>query len=211
MNNNDNHPMAYVPNPFVIQQTARGERSMDIYSRLLEDRIIYVGTEINSVTANLIIAQLLHLENSNPQKEIHMYINSPGGSIYDGLGIYDIMQHISCPVYTYCVGLAASMGSILFTAGHPGHRLLMPNARVMIHQPLGGQPQSQASDIEIRAREILTLKTRLYEIYEQHNSKGLKAKDFIPLCDRDNFLSAEKTLELGLGDYIVKPKMKAKV
>lgn len=210
MNNNEKqHPQAYVPNPFVIQQTARGERSMDIYSRLLEDRIVYVGTEINSVTANLIIAQLLHLENSNKDAPIHMYINSPGGSVYDGLGIYDIMQHISCPVYTYCVGMAASMGSILFTAGQAGHRFLLPNACVMIHQPLGGA-QGQASDIEIRAKNILYLKDRLYQIYEKHNAKGLKAADFVPLCDRDNFLTPEKALELGLADHIVKPKPKAK-
>jgi ATP-dependent Clp protease protease subunit len=211
MNNQDpKFPQAYVPNPFVIQQTARGERSMDIYSRLLEDRIVYVGTEINSVTANLIIAQLLHLENSNKDAPIHMYINSPGGSVYDGLGIYDIMQHISCPVYTYCVGMAASMGSILFSAGQAGHRFLMPNARVMIHQPLGGS-KGQASDIEIQAKEIIELKGRLYDIYAKHSTKGLKGTDFVPLCDRDNYLSPEKVLELGLGDHIVKPKPKAKV
>lgn len=210
MNNNDNqNPMAYVPNPFVIHQSSRGERSMDIYSRLLEDRIVYVGTEINSVTANLIIAQLLHLENTNKDAPIHMYINSPGGSVYDGLGIYDIMQHISCPIYTYCVGMAASMGSILFTAGQAGHRLLMPSARVMIHQPLGGA-QGQATDIEIRTKEILGLKERLYQIYEKHNAKGLKAADFYPLCDRDNYLSPERAIELGLGDHIVMPKQKSK-
>lgn len=200
-----NKPENYVPNPFVITQTNRGERSMDIYSRLLEDRIVYIGTEINSVSANLIIAQLLHLENVNKDAPIYLYINSPGGSIYDGLGIYDIMQHISCPIYTYCVGLAASMGSLLFAAGDPGKRFLMPNARVMIHQPLGGA-KGQATDIEIQAREIVHLKSQLYKIYEKHNTKGLKEKDFVTLCERDNYLSPEKVLELGLGDVIVSPK-----
>lgn len=206
---NNQEIKAYIPNPIVIQQTQRGERSYDIYSRLLEDRIVYLGTEVNSVSANLIIAQMLHLENVNPGAPINFYINSPGGSVYDGLGIYDVMQHISCPIYTVCVGMAASMGSILFTAGEKGHRLLMPNARVMIHQPLGGA-RGQASDIQIQAKEILDLKKRLYEIYEYHNSKDLKAKDFEPLCDRDNYLSPQSALELGLADVIVAPKGKSK-
>lgn len=202
-------PQAYVPNPIVIEQTPRGERSFDIYSRLLVDRIVFLGTEVNSVTANLIIAQMLHLEQTNPDAPIHFYINSPGGSVYDGLGIYDIMQHIKSPVYTYCVGMAASMGSILFSAGQEGHRFLMPNARVMIHQPLGGA-RGQASDIVIQANEIVDLKKRLYEIYEQHNTKNLTVADFEKLCDRDNYLSPAKVLELGLGDVIVPPKGKVK-
>lgn len=206
MNNNENNqPRAYVPNPIVIEQTARGERSFDIYSRLLVDRIIFLGTEVNSVTANLIIAQMLHLEQSNPDAPIHLYINSPGGSVYDGLGIYDIMQHIKCPVHTYCVGLAASMGSLLFSAGAKGHRYLMPNARVMIHQPLGGA-RGQASDIQIQAKEIQYLKNSLYEIYVRHNSKGKTMADFEAACDRDNFLNPKEVLEMGLGDVIVENK-----
>lgn len=211
-NNNENKyrqtlpPMSYIPNPIVIEQTARGERSFDIYSRLLVDRIIFLGTDVNPVVANLIIAQLLHLEQANPNEPIHLYINSPGGSVYDGLGIYDIMQHISCPVRTYCVGLAASMGSLLFSAGAKGHRYLMPHARMMIHQPSGGA-RGQSSDIQIQAKEILELQGMLNNIYERHNSKGLKAADFLRLCDRDNYLSPTQVLELGLGDVIVENKI----
>ncbi len=202
----ENNIKAYVPNPIVIEQTARGERSFDIYSRLLVDRIVFLGTQVDSVSANLIMAQMLHLEQANPDAPIHFYINSPGGSVYDGLGIYDIMQYISCPVYTYCVGMAASMGSLLFSAGAKGHRYLMPSSRVMIHQPLGGA-RGQASDIQIQAKEIAELKDMLYQVYEKHNSKGLKVKDFETLCDRDNYLNPTKVLELGLGDVIVANKV----
>lgn len=200
------NPQAYIPNPVVVEQTPRGERQYDIYSRLLLDRIIFLGTEVNDTVANLLIAQMLFLEQSNPEAPIHFYINSPGGSVYAGLGIYDIMQHISCPVHTYCVGMAASMGSLLFSAGAKGHRYLMPHARVMIHQPLGGA-RGQASDIQIQAKEIQDLKVMLYEIYERHNSKGLKVSDFEVHCDRDNYLNPTRVLELGLGDHIVKNKI----
>lgn len=203
-----NKPQMYIPNPIVIEQTARGERSFDIYSRLLVDRIVFLGTEVNSVTANLIIAQMLHLEQSNPDAPIHFYINSPGGSVYDGLGIYDIMQYISCPVYTYCLGLAASMGSLLFAAGEKDHRFLLEHSRVMIHQPLGGA-RGQSTDIQIQAKEINDLKFMLYDIYERHNSQGKTVKDFEALCDRDNYLNPSQVLELGLGDHIVNNKPKS--
>ena len=162
-------PKSYVPNPIVIEQTARGERQYDIYSRLLIDRIVFLGTQVNDVVANLLIAQMLFLEQSDAEAPIHFYINSPGGSVYAGLGIYDIMQHISCPVYTYCVGLAASMGSLLLTAGDKDHRHAMPHSRIMIHQPLGGA-QGQCSDIQIQANEIQDLKNQLNQIYIDHSS-----------------------------------------
>ena len=145
------NPKAYIPNPIVIEQTARGERQYDIYSRLLLDRIIFLGTEVNDTVANLLVAQMLFLEQSDAEAPIHFYINSPGGGVYAGLGIYDTMQHVSCPVYTYCVGLAASMGSLLLQAGTPGFRHSMPHSRIMIHQPLGGA-RGQATDIEIQAK-----------------------------------------------------------
>ncbi|PIR28979.1 MAG: ATP-dependent Clp protease proteolytic subunit, partial [Bdellovibrionales bacterium CG11_big_fil_rev_8_21_14_0_20_38_13] len=161
-------PKAYIPNPIVIEQTARGERQYDIYSRLLLDRIVFLGTEVNDTVANLLIAQMLFMEQSDPEAPIHFYINSPGGSVYAGLGIYDIMQHITCPVHTYCVGLAASMGSLLLTAGAPGQRYSMPHSRIMIHQPLGGA-RGQASDIQIQAQEIQELKDQLNDIYIKHS------------------------------------------
>jgi ATP-dependent Clp protease protease subunit len=200
-------PKAYIPNPVVIEQTARGERQYDIYSRLLLDRIVFLGTEVNDVVANLLMAQMMFLEQSDPEAPIHFYINSPGGSVYAGLGIYDMMQHISCPVYTYCMGLAASMGSLLLSGGDVGHRYALPHARIMIHQPLGGA-RGQASDIEIQAREILDLKTQLYGIYEKHdpNKKGLE--EWTNLCDRDNYLSPQKAVSLGLIDKVIEPKGK---
>lgn len=197
--------MGYVPNPAVIEQTARGERQYDVYSRLLLDRIVFLGTEVNSVTANLIVAQMLFLDQADATAPIHFYINSPGGSVYDGLAILDVMNHIQAPVHTYCVGLAASMGSLLLQAGEPGQRYSMPNSRIMIHQPLGGA-RGQASDIEIQAKEVLDLKQRLYQIYENHNSAGKTVADFTALCDRDNFLSPEKAKELGLIDHIIASK-----
>lgn len=198
----NNYPKAYVPNPGVIERTPTGERQYDIYSRLLVDRIVYMGTEVNSVTANLIIGQLLFLQQQDPEAPIHMYINSPGGSVYDGLGIYDVMQMISAPVYTYCAGLAASMGSLLLSGGEKGHRYSLPNSRIMIHQPLGGA-RGQASDIQIQAKEIQDLKLKLYGIYEYHSSTGLTVADYTRECDRDNFLSPERAIELGLVDKIV--------
>lgn len=196
-----NKPNFYVPNPVVIEKNGQFERQYDIYSRLLLDRIVYLGTEVNSVSANMIIGQLLFLDKQS-QEPIHLYINSPGGSVYDGLGIYDIIQMIECPVYTYCVGLAASMGSLLLSAGHKNHRYALANSRIMIHQPLGGA-RGQASDIQIQAKEIQDLKHKLYGIYEYHSSTNLKISDYEIHCDRDNYLSPEKAKELGLIDHII--------
>jgi ATP-dependent Clp protease protease subunit len=198
-------PKAYIPNPIVIEQTARGERQYDIYSRLLLDRIIFLGTEVNDTVANLLVAQMLFLEQSDAEAPIHFYINSPGGSVYAGLGIYDIMQHVSCPVYTYCVGMAASMGSLLLQAGAPGMRFALPHARIMIHQPLGGA-RGQASDILIQANEILDLKKQLYTIYVKHT--GQKYEDIEKACDRDNYLNPHQAKELGLIDKVIEPKGK---
>lgn len=200
-------PESYIPNPIVIEQTSRGERQYDIYSRLLLDRIIFLGTQVNDTVANLLIAQMLFLEQDNPEDPIHFYINSPGGSVYAGLGIYDIMQHVSCPVYTYCVGLAASMGSLLLTAGDAGHRHAMPHSRIMIHQPLGGA-QGQCSDIQIQAKEIQDLKDQLNGIYVKHSSTGMSLDKIEEATDRDNFLSPSQAIELGLIDSAIDPKKK---
>ena len=195
-------PKAYIPNPIVIEQTARGERQYDIYSRLLLDRIIFLGTQVNDVVANLIIAQMLFLEQSDPEAPIHFYINSPGGSVYAGLGIYDIMQHITCPVHTYCVGLAASMGSLLLSSGAKGCRHSLPHSRIMIHQPLGGA-QGQCSDIQIQAEEIQDLKLQLNNIYIKHSSVGMTLDKIEKETDRDNYLNPQKAIELGLIDAII--------
>lgn len=196
-------PKAYIPNPIVIEQTARGERQYDIYSRLLLDRIVFLGTEINDTVANLIMAQMMFLESSDPDKDIHLYINSPGGSVYAGLGIYDIMQFIKAPVSTYCIGMAASMGALLLTAGAKGKRYSLPHSRIMIHQPLGGA-RGQASDIEIQAREILYLKDRLNQILANHSGKDLEtiARD----TDRDNYFSAAEAVTYGLIDKVVEKR-----
>jgi ATP-dependent Clp protease protease subunit len=190
----------YIPNPIVIEQTARGERQYDIYSRLLLDRIVFLGTEVNDVVANLLVAQLFFLESSDPDKDIHMYINSPGGSVYAGLGIYDVMQFIKSDVSTYCIGMAASMGALLLAAGAHGKRYSLPHSRIMIHQPLGGA-KGQASDIEIQAREILYLKERLNGILAHHSGRDIEQvkKD----TDRDNYLSAKEAVEYGLIDKVV--------
>ncbi|MBS1985722.1 MAG: ATP-dependent Clp endopeptidase proteolytic subunit ClpP [Bdellovibrionales bacterium] len=189
--------------PVVIENTPRGEQAYDIYSRLLKDRIIFLGTPINDAVANSIIAQFLFLESQDPEKEIFMYINSPGGSVSAGLGIYDIMQYVTCPVSTYCTGMAASMASILLAGGTKGKRFALPNARVMIHQPLGGV-QGQASDIERHAREILRLKRQLNEIYKFHTGKSVD--DIERDTDRDNFMSPEEAKAYGLIDEIVTRK-----
>jgi ATP-dependent Clp protease, protease subunit len=190
----------YIPNPIVIEQTARGERQYDIYSRLLLDRIIFLGTEVNDTVANLLIAQLFFLESSDPDKPVHLYINSPGGSVTAGLGIYDVMQFIKSEVCTYCMGLAASMGALLLAAGAKGKRYSLPHSRIMIHQPLGGA-KGQASDIEIQAREILYLKDRLNAILARHTEKDIEQvkKD----TDRDNYLSAQEAVQYGLIDKVV--------
>lgn len=190
----------YIPNPIVVEQTARGERQYDIYSRLLLDRIIFLGTEVNDVVANLIVAQLFFMESSDPDKPVHLYINSPGGSVTAGLGIYDVIQYIKPDVCTYCIGLAASMGALLLTAGAQGKRYSLPHSRIMIHQPLGGA-RGQASDIEIQAKEILYLKDRLNAILARHTGKNVEQirKD----TDRDNYLSAQEAVEYGLIDKVV--------
>lgn len=189
--------------PIVVEQTSRGERSYDIYSRLLKDRIIMVGTPINDDVANIVIAQMLFLEADNPDKDIQLYINSPGGSVSSGLGIYDIMQFVKCDVATTCIGLAASMGSLLLAAGTKGKRFILPHARVMIHQPhIMGGLSGQASDIEIQAREMIYTKRRLTEIYANHTGKDFGVLD--AAMDRDYFLSAEEAKDYGLVDHVVK-------
>lgn len=189
--------------PIVIEQTPKGERSYDIYSRLLKDRIILLGTPINSAVANNVIAQMLFLEADNPDKDIQIYINSPGGSVTDGLGIYDIMQFVKCDVATTCIGMAASMGSLLLQAGTPGKRYCLPHARVMIHQPLiGGHGLSgQASDIEIHAKELVKTKEELTNIYVRHC--GQKYEVLEKAMDRDNFMNAGQAKEFGLVDHVV--------
>lgn len=195
-------PQGYIPNPIVIEQTARGERQYDIYSRLLIDRIVFLGTEVNDTVANLLIAQMLFLETDDNEAPIHFYINSPGGSVYAGLGIYDIMQLVSCPVYTYCVGMAASMGSLLLTAGAEGHRHCLPHSRIMIHQPLGGA-RGQATDIEIQAKEIQDLKDQLNDIYVKHSTTSMTREKIVELTDRDNYLNPQQAIELGLIDSVI--------
>lgn len=188
--------------PYVIEQTARGERSYDIYSRLLKDRIIILGTPITDEVANTIIAQMLFLEADNPDKDIQIYINSPGGSVSAGLGIYDFMQFVKCDIVTYCIGMAASMGSLLLCGGAKGKRSIMPHARVMIHQPLiQGGLSGQASDIEIHAREMISTKKKLTEIYARHTKKEF---DFLTAAmDRDNFMSASEAVDFGIVDHVV--------
>jgi len=194
----------YIPIPYVIEQTSRGERSYDIYSRLLKDRIIFLGTEVNDVVANVIIAQLLFLQSEDPDKDINLYINSPGGSVTAGLGIYDTMQFLKCDICTYCVGQAASMGAFLLSSGAKGKRFALPNARIMIHQPWGGF-QGQATDIDIHAQEILRLKQRLNAIMA--DNCGRKVDEVTADTERDNFLSAEEAKAYGLvDDVVVKPQ-----
>ena len=189
--------------PMVVEQTSRGERAYDIFSRLLKERIIILGTPINDVVANLAIAQLLFLTGEDPERDINIYINSPGGMVYSGLGVYDTIQFVACPVSTICVGLAASLGSVLLSSGSKDKRASLPNSRIMLHQPLGGA-QGQASDIEIQAREILWLKQRLYEILSQHTGKDVEtiSRD----ADRDYWLSAKEAQEYGLIDNILSPQ-----
>lgn len=188
--------------PMVLEQTAKGERSYDIYSRLLRDRVILLEGEVHDQMANLIVAQLLYLESEDPDKDISMYINSPGGSVTAGMAIYDTMQFIRPDVHTIVMGQACSMGSLLAQAGAKGKRFMLPNARHMIHQPSGGARGMQ-SDIEISYKEITYLKKRLTEIYVTHNSKGKTYEEFERDMDRDKFMSAEEALEYGLIDEIV--------
>jgi len=186
--------------PMVIEQTARGERAYDIYSRLLKERVVFVVGPVEDHMANLIVAQLLFLESENPDKDLHLYINSPGGSVTAGLAIYDTMQFIKPHVSTMCIGQAASMGAILLTAGEPGKRFCLPHSRMMIHQPLGGF-QGQATDIEIHAREILTVRERLNQILAKHTGQPVETID--EDTERDNFMSGEDSVKYGLIDEVL--------
>jgi ATP-dependent Clp protease protease subunit len=189
--------------PIVVEQTGRGERQYDIYSRLLIDRIVFLGYPVDDQIANLIIAQLLFLQMADPKKDIHFYINSPGGSVTAGLAIYDTMQFLTCDVNTYCIGQAASMGAVLLCAGAKGKRYALPNANIMIHQVLGGA-EGQASDVEIRVKYMLKLKQRLNQIISKHTGKPVDQveKD----CDRDNFMSADEAKNYGLVDEVVQSR-----
>lgn len=188
--------------PVVIEKEAKGERSYDIYSRLLKDRIVMLNGPVEDMSANIVTAQLLFLESQNPGKPINLYINSPGGVITAGMGIYDTMQFIKAPVHTTVMGQACSMGSFLAQAGEPGHRYLLPNARHMIHQPSGGA-RGMASDIEISYREIMYWKKQLTELYVKHNSTGKTYEDFERDMDRDTFMTPQEALDYGLADKIV--------
>ncbi|MBQ0043276.1 MAG: ATP-dependent Clp endopeptidase proteolytic subunit ClpP [Lachnospiraceae bacterium] len=186
--------------PYVIEQNSRGERSYDIYSRLLEERIIFLGEEVTDQSASVIVAQLLYLEANDPEKDIHMYINSPGGSVTAGMAIYDTMQYLKCDVSTMCIGMAASMGAFLLSGGTKGKRLALPNAEIMIHQPLGGA-QGQATEIEIAAKHILRTKEKLNRILAENTGKPYEQ-----ICEdteRDNWLTAQQAMEYGLIDRVI--------
>lgn len=186
--------------PMVVEQTNKGERSYDIYSRLLKERIIFISGQVNDAMSTLVVAQLLFLESEDPKKDIYLYINSPGGIVTSGLAMYDTMQYIKPEVSTVCIGQAASMGSLLLTAGAKGKRFSLPNSRIMIHQPSGGY-RGQATDIEIHARETMALKKRLNEIYVQHTGQNLDTIE--KSMERDNFMSPEKAQEFGLIDNVI--------
>lgn len=192
--------------PMVVEQSGRGERAYDIYSRLLKERVIFLVGPVNDMSANLVVAQLLFLEAENPDKDIYLYINSPGGSVTAGLAIYDTMQFIKPDVATLCIGQAASMGALLLTAGAAGKRFCLPNSRVMIHQPMGGF-QGQASDIEIHAKEILFLRSRLNDILAKHT--GQPVENIEKDTDRDNFMSAEQSLKYGIVDKVISSRAEA--
>ncbi len=186
--------------PTVIEQSARGERAFDIYSRLLRDRIIFLGTQVEDASANLIVAQMLYLESEDPEKDIYLYINSPGGSVYAGMAIYDTMQHIQPDVSTICIGLAASMGAFLLAGGAPGKRIALPHARIMIHQPLGGA-QGPATDVEIQANEIGFIKRSLNELLSHHTGQPIEVIERD--TDRDNFKTPEQAQDYGLIDQVI--------
>lgn len=192
--------MAIIPNPYVIERSSRGERSYDVFSRLLMDRIIFLGTPVNDDVANMIIAQLLFLEADNPGRDIHLYINSPGGSVSAGLAIYDTMQFLKSPVNTICMGLAASMGAFLLAAGAHGKRSALPNSRIMIHQPSGGA-SGTASDIEIQAREIIYLRAKMNELMAKHTGRPLEQIERD--VDRDRFMSGEEAKAYGIIDQVI--------
>ncbi len=191
--------------PMVVEQTGRGERSYDIFSRLLEDRIVFLGEEVNDASASLVVAQLLYLEGRDPDKDIQLYINSPGGSITAGMAIYDTMQYIKCDVSTICVGMAASMGAFLLTAGAKGKRFALPNSEIMIHQPLGGM-QGQATDIQIHAERIIKMKKHLNEILAERSGQPLDR--VMADTERDNFMSAGEARAYGLIDEVIMPRKK---
>ncbi|MFN0084467.1 MAG: ATP-dependent Clp endopeptidase proteolytic subunit ClpP [Blastocatellia bacterium] len=188
--------------PMVVEQTARGERAFDIYSRLLKDNIIFIGTPIDDTVANLVVAQMLFLESEDPDREISLYINSPGGSVTSGMAIYDTMQFVKCPVTTFCIGQCASMAAILLTAGTKGRRFALPNSRILIHQPHAGGISGQASDIKIAAEEIIRLRERLNEILAYHSGNSLEQVERD--VDRDRIMSAMQAKEYGLIDQVIK-------
>jgi ATP-dependent Clp protease protease subunit len=196
----DDRPMPTIYAPYVIERSSRGERTYDVFSRLLMDRIIFLGTPINDDVANIVIAQLLFLDADNPDRDIYLYINSPGGSVSAGMAIYDTMQFMKSPVNTICMGLAASMGAFLLTAGKPGRRSALPHARIMIHQPSGGA-SGTAADIEIQAREILYLRSKMNELFAKHTGRPLEQieRDM----DRDRFMSAEEAKAYGMIDNVI--------
>lgn len=186
--------------PYVVEQTNRGERSYDIFSRLLNDRIVFLGEEVNATTASLVVAQLLYLEAQDPDKEIQLYINSPGGSVTDGMAIYDTMQYVKCDVSTICVGMAASMGAFLLSSGTKGKRLALPNAEIMIHQPSAGT-QGQVTDMAIHLKRMELIKKRLNNILAENTGKSVEA--ITADCERDNFMTAEEAKEYGLVDKVI--------
>jgi ATP-dependent Clp protease protease subunit len=195
----------YIPNPIIIERTGRGERSYDIWSRLLEDRIVFLGTPINETVANFIVGQLLYLQKADRTRDVHLYVNSPGGSISAGLAIYDTMQYISCPIETVCIGSAASMSAVLLAAGSAGKRFALPNARIMIHQPWGGV-QGTAADIDIQAREVLANRVILNRILAKHT--GRTVEEIERDTDRDKYLSADEAKQYGLIDEVVESMRK---
>ena len=186
--------------PYVVEQTNRGERSYDIFSRLLNDRIIFLGEEVNDTTASLVVAQLLYLESQDPDKEIQLYINSPGGSVTAGMAIYDTMQYIKCDVSTICIGMAASMGAFLLSSGAKGKRIALPNAEIMIHQPSAGT-QGQITDMAIHLKRLETIKKRMNQILADNTGKSVE--EVTAACERDNFMSAEEAKEFGLIDKVI--------
>ncbi len=191
--------------PMVIEKTSQGERAFDIYSRLLNERIVFLNGPVDDISASLVIAQILHLESQNSEQDIHFYINSPGGVITSGMGIYDVMQFVKPDITTYVIGQACSMGSFLAQAGTSGKRFMLPNSRHMVHQPSGGA-QGMASDIEISFKEIMYWKQKLTELYVKHNSKNKTYDDFVKVMDRDTFMSAEESLNFGLVDQIIEQR-----
>ena len=200
-NQEDEEPMPTIYTPYVIERSSRGERTYDVFSRLLMDRIIFLGTPINDDVANIVIAQLLFLESDNPERDIHIYINSPGGSVSAGLAIYDTMQFLKSPVNTNCMGLAASMGAFLLAAGRPGKRSALPHSRIMIHQPSQSGGGGSASEIEIQAREILYLRSKLNELMAKHTGQPIERID--KDTDRDRFMSADEAKEYGIIDTVI--------